>query len=82
MPPPSWTRREGAVLVEATCKCGHVGKTEYPATYACTACYYSAKFEANLDRAMVLRARADKLVQEAAEFQVRIKAFRKKHPRP
>lgn len=67
-------------LVEATCLCSYVGKSRYPETYRCSACYYEARSKSTLAKAQKLRERADELETEAGVFDERRKAFIARHP--
>ena len=67
-------------LVQATCRCGYVGKSRYPPTYMCSACYYGCRAKSNRDKAEKLRKRAAKLELEAIAFDERRKKFIERHP--
>lgn len=53
--------------VAATCRCGHVGRSNYPDTYLCSVCYYSSRAKNGLAKAEKLEARAQALREAAGE---------------
>jgi hypothetical protein len=67
-------------LVEATCRCGHIGKSRYPRSYRCSACYYGSRAASNRTKAEKLRKKAARLEQEAKVFDRRRQAFVERHP--
>lgn len=67
-------------MQQATCPCGHVGKSKTPKWYRCGRCYYANRATGNRKRAGELRARAEKLDAEALKFEAKSAAFAAKHP--
>lgn len=64
--------------VQATCQCGHVGKSNYPEHYRCTVCYYTAKAKGELNKAEVLESRAAVCREDAARYQAEADAALKR----
>jgi hypothetical protein len=62
--------------VDATCKCGYIGKSSYPKFYQCEACCQASLARMKLVRAGALEARAAKLRFEAARLQAKSDALR------
>ena len=66
-------------LEEATCKCGHEGKSKHPEHYQCGYCYYTGFARGNVEQADKLEQRAQKLRVEAAKHRRTAEAFKAKH---
>jgi hypothetical protein len=63
-------------FVEATCRCGHKGRSQRPDLYVCSGCYYTSRAEYNERQVLKLRERADRLSAEAATFRERAAKFK------
>ena len=67
-------------LVGATCRCGYEGRSRYPDTYMCSACYYGARAEASRKKAKKRHKKAEELDQEAIKFDGQRQKFIGRHP--
>ena len=66
-------------MMEATCKCGHKGKSKRPEHYQCGYCYYTGFAQGNVEQADKLEQRAQKLRIEAVKHRKTAEAFKAKH---
>lgn len=68
-------------LVDAKCTtCPHVGKSRYPETYQCGACYYAMKARGRRKIAKEARDRAVKNDLQAEVYEKKSKEFMARHP--
>lgn len=60
--------KRGVKFQQVACKCGYVGRSQYPEFYQCSACIYEAHARAERIAVLTLRERADRREKEADRF--------------